>query len=116
VLRPSLPVKPLTLFVNKAPVLDDAHANLTWGAAQAGVAGGVADAVADGIISEQAAEDLVLIAAVWVNPNARNAGLVYRNNRAATRNALQAGAQGTPKVADVLAAKDAPYNPFFTPE
>jgi len=116
VLRPSLPVKPLTLFVNKAPVLDDAHANLTWGAAQAGVAGGVADAVAGGIISEQAAEDLVLIAAVWVNPNARNAGLVYRNNRAATRNALQAGAQGTPKVADVLAAKDAPYNPFFTPE
>jgi len=80
------------------------------------VAGGVADAVAGGIISEQAAEDLVLIAAVWVNPNARNAGLVYRNNRAASRNGLQAGAQGTPKVADVLAAKDAPYNPFFTPE
>ena len=116
VLRPSLPVKPLTLFVNKAPVLDDAHANLTWGAAQAGVAGGVADAVAEGIISEQAAEDLVLIAAVWVNPNARNAGLVYRNNRAATRNAQQAGVQGTPKVADVLAAKDTPSTPFFTPE
>ena len=116
VLRPSLPVKPLTLFVNKAPVLDDAHANLTWGAAQAGVAGGVADAVAEGIISEQEAEDLVLIAAVWVNPNAKNAGLIYRNNRAATRNALQAGVQGTPKVADVLAARDAPYNPFFTPE
>jgi 5,6,7,8-tetrahydromethanopterin hydro-lyase len=116
VLRPSLPVKPLTLFVNKAPVLDDAHADLTWGAAQAGVAGGVADAVADGIISEQDAEDLVLIAAVWVNPQAKNAGLVYRNNRAATRNALQAGAQGTPKVADVLAARHAPHNPFFTPE
>ncbi|MGH3256541.1 MAG: formaldehyde-activating enzyme [Streptosporangiaceae bacterium] len=116
VLRPNLPVKPPTLFVNKAPVLDDAHANLTWGAAQAGVAGGVADAVAEGIISEQDAEDLVLIAAVWVNPNARNAGQVYRNNRAATRIALQAGDLGTPKVADVLAAKDAPHNPFFTPE
>ena len=116
VLRPNLPVKPLTLFVNKAPVLDDAHANLTWGAAQAGVAGGVADAVAEGIISEQEAEDLVLIAAVWVNPNARNAGVIYRNNRAATRNALQAGVQGTPKVADLLAAKDTPSNPFFTPE
>jgi 5,6,7,8-tetrahydromethanopterin hydro-lyase len=116
VLRPNLPVKPLTLFVNKAPVLDDAHANLTWGAAQAGVAGGVADAVAEGIISEQAAEDLVLIAAVWVNPNAKHAALVYRNNRAATRNALLAGVQGTPKVADVLAARDAPSNPFFTPE
>jgi 5,6,7,8-tetrahydromethanopterin hydro-lyase len=116
VLRPSLPVKPMTLFVNKAPVLDDAHANLTWGAAQAGVAGGVADAVVEGIISEQDAEHLVLIAAVWVNPQARNAGMVYRNNRAGTRNALQAGREGTPKVADVLAHKDAPYNPFYTPE
>jgi 5,6,7,8-tetrahydromethanopterin hydro-lyase len=116
VLRPNLPVKPMTLFVNKAPVLDDAHANLTWGAAQAGVAGGVADAVAEGIISEQEAENLVLIAAVWVNPNARNAGLVYRNNRAATRNALQAGDQGTPKLADVLAAKDTPSNPYFSAE
>ncbi|HEY6296555.1 MAG TPA: formaldehyde-activating enzyme [Streptosporangiaceae bacterium] len=116
VLRPNLPVKPLTLFVNKAPVLDDVHANLTWGPAQAGVAGGVADAVAEGIISEHDAENLVLIAAVWVNPNARNAALVYRNNRAATRIALQGGDLGTPKVADVLAARDTPSNPFFTPE
>jgi 5,6,7,8-tetrahydromethanopterin hydro-lyase len=116
VLRPNLPVKPLTLFVNKAPIADTQHGDLTWGAAQAGVAGGVADAVVEGIISEQDAEHLVLIAAVWVNPQAKNAELVYRNNRAATRNALHAGRDGTPKVADVLAAKDAPYNPFFTPQ
>ncbi len=115
VLRPNLPVKPLTLFVNKAAIADAQHGDLTWGAAQAGVAGGVADAVADGIISEQDAEDLLLIAAVWVNPAAARADLVYRNNRAATRNALQAGARGTPGVADVLAARDAPFNPFFNP-
>ncbi len=114
-LRPNLPVKPLTLFVNKASIADDRHGDLTWGAAQAGVAGGVADAVADGIISVEDAEDLLLIAAVWVNPAARDSGLVYQNNRAATRAALQAGAEGTPKVADILAARDAPANPFFTP-
>ncbi len=116
VLRPNLPVKPLTLFVNKAPIADSQHADLTWGAAQAGVAGGVADAVADGIISAEAAEDLLLIAAVWVNPAAREARLVYQNNRAATRAALEAGVTGKPKVADVLAARHAPANPFFTPE
>jgi 5,6,7,8-tetrahydromethanopterin hydro-lyase len=114
VLRPSLPGKPLTLFVNKAPIADDAHGDLTWGAAQAGVAGGVADAVADGVISAEAAQDLLLIAAVWVNPNARDAGLVYRNNRAATRDALAAGVAGTPTVADMLAARHAPANPYFT--
>jgi 5,6,7,8-tetrahydromethanopterin hydro-lyase len=116
VLRPNLPVKPLTLFVNKATVADERHADLTWGAAQAGVAGGVADAVADGVVSAEAAEDLLLIAAVWVNPAAGDAQLVYRNNRAATRAALRAGADGAPKVADVLAARHAPANPFFTPE
>jgi 5,6,7,8-tetrahydromethanopterin hydro-lyase len=117
VLRPNLPVKPLTLFVNKSPILDDAHANMTWGAAQAGVAGGVADAVADGIITpSEAGIANVLIAAVWVNPAAKDANLVYRNNRAATRAALEAGVASTPAIADVLAARDRPFNPFFTPE
>jgi 5,6,7,8-tetrahydromethanopterin hydro-lyase len=116
ILRPNLPVKPLTLFVNKAPMADEQHGNLTWGAAQAGVAGGVADAVADGVISAEDAERLVLIAAVWVNPAARDATLVYRNNRAATRNALENSATGAPKLDEILAARHEPANPFFTPE
>jgi 5,6,7,8-tetrahydromethanopterin hydro-lyase len=115
VLQPNLPVKPLTLFVNKAAIADEQHGDLTWGAAQAGVAGGVADAVAGGVISAEDAENLLLIAAVWVNPAARDAELVYRNNRIATRQALENGASGTPKVADTLAARQAPANPFFTP-
>lgn len=122
VLRPGLPVKPLTLFVNKAPVdgaasaQGQSHADLTWGAAQAGVAGGVADAVADGVISAADADHLLLIAAVWVNPKAADPDLVYQNNRAATRAALEAGRTGAPSVAGMLAARDRPSNPFFTPE
>jgi 5,6,7,8-tetrahydromethanopterin hydro-lyase len=114
ILRPNLPVKPLTLFVNKAPMADEQHGNLTWGAAQAGVAGGVADAVADGVISAEDAEHLVLIAAVWVNPAARNAALVYQNNRDATRNALENSVTGAPKLDEILAARHEPANPFFT--
>src|SRR6266481_5009310 len=94
VLQPNLPVKPLTLFVNQAAIADEQHGDLTWGAAQAGVAGGVADAVADAVISAEDAEELLLIAAVWVNPAARDAMLVYQNNRAATRNALENGVTG----------------------
>jgi 5,6,7,8-tetrahydromethanopterin hydro-lyase len=116
ILQPNLPVKPLTLFVNKAPMADERHGNLTWGAAQAGVAGGVADAVADGVISAEDAGHLVLIAAVWVNPAARDATLVYRNNRAATRNALENSVTGAPKLDEILAARHEPANPFFTPE
>jgi 5,6,7,8-tetrahydromethanopterin hydro-lyase len=115
VVVPGLPVKPMTLFVNKAPIAGDEHANLTWGAAQAGVAGGVADAVSEGILSEADADQSLLIAAVWVNPAAREADKVYANNRAATREALRAGAAGMPRVADVLAARDRPANPFYAP-
>jgi len=115
VLRPGVPVKPLTLFVNKAPIAGAEHGTLTWGAAQAGVAGGVADAVADEIIGASDADDLVLIAAVWVDPSAREADLVYANNRAATKAALQAGARSLPDIADVLAARAEPSNPFYQP-
>src|SRR5260221_4403788 len=94
VVRPGLPAKPLTLFVNKASIAGDEHGVLTWGAAQAGVAGGVADAVAAGIVSEADADELLLIAAVWVNPAARDAGKGYANNRPATMAALRAGAAG----------------------
>jgi 5,6,7,8-tetrahydromethanopterin hydro-lyase len=115
VLRPGLPVKPLTLFVNKAAIAGEGHATLTWGAAQAGVAGGVADAVAAGVIAPEAADGLALIAAVWVAPAASDAEAVYRNNRAATRRALEAGRRREPRLDDVLAARESPENPFFRP-
>jgi 5,6,7,8-tetrahydromethanopterin hydro-lyase len=115
VVRPGLPAKPLTLFVNKAAIASEAHARLTWGAAQAGVAGGVLDAVAAGAIGPAHVDALLLIAAVWVDPAARDAEAVYRNNREATRAALEAGRRRLPALADVLAARARPANPFFTP-
>src|SRR6478752_5235746 len=50
VLRPRLPATPLTLFVTKAPVAGTEHGDLIWGAAQAGVEGGVDDAVSEGLV------------------------------------------------------------------
>jgi 5,6,7,8-tetrahydromethanopterin hydro-lyase len=113
VLKPGLPVKPFTLFVNKATVASELHGKLTWGAAQAGVAQGVAESVAAGVIPRELADALVLIAAVWVAPDARDEEAVYRNNLAATRAALAAGAAREPKLEDVLAAARTPENPYF---
>jgi 5,6,7,8-tetrahydromethanopterin hydro-lyase len=116
VLRPSLPVKPLTLFVTKAAPVNDDHGVLIWGPAQAGVAAGVADALAAGHITEASADSHVVIAAVWVNPAADDADTIYRNNREATRTALQSGANLLPATGDVIAARDRPANPFYTPK
>jgi 5,6,7,8-tetrahydromethanopterin hydro-lyase len=113
VVRPGLPAKPFTLFVNKAEVRGDEHARLTWGPAQAGVAGGVVDAVVQGVIPRGQVDDLVLIAAVWVDWNAADADAVYDNNRGATLGALRAGSCDEPTLDEVVAAGSTPWNPFF---
>lgn len=115
VLRPNLPVKPLTLFVNKADIRGDTHANLTWGAAQAGVARGVLSAVAEGTIPVQQVEQLLLIAAVWVDWAADDGDLVYEHNAASTHSALAAAVEGRPEIEELLGLRDEPQNPFFTP-
>ncbi len=113
VLRPGLPVKPLTLFVNKAAIDGDRHGTLTWGAGQAGVAAGIARAVADGTIPPADVDDLLCIAAVWIAPGAADEEAVFENNRTATYQAIGAAVRGEPAVADVVAAAEGPANPFF---
>jgi 5,6,7,8-tetrahydromethanopterin hydro-lyase len=114
VAAPNVPVKPMTLFVNKATVdpAADRHGRLTWGAAQAGVAGGVMAALRKGVVLAGDAHDLVLIAAVWVNPAADDEEAVYENNAAATLAALVAGRDELPSIQTVLDAGE-PRNPYF---
>jgi 5,6,7,8-tetrahydromethanopterin hydro-lyase len=115
VLQPGLPVRPFTLFVNKARIDGDHHAQLTWGAAQAGVAAGVADTVAGGVLAEDEAEQLVLIAAVWVDPRADDAEAVFANNREATRGAIIVGRSNLPAARDAAGKRNEAWNPFFRP-
>jgi 5,6,7,8-tetrahydromethanopterin hydro-lyase len=115
VAAPGIPLRPMTLFVNKATIEVVRHGELTWGAAQAGVAGGVCDAVSAGTIDVAHATDLLLIVAVWVNPAADDDALVYANNREATATALRHGSEGLPTVDTVLQAGAAPWNAYFTP-
>jgi 5,6,7,8-tetrahydromethanopterin hydro-lyase len=113
VVRPNLPVKPLTLFVNKADLRGGRHETLTWGAAQAGVASGVLSAVSDGLVPAGQVDDVLLIAAVWVDWDADDEEAVYANNVEATRDALAAAAEGRPTLEELLAVRDEPENPFF---
>ena len=113
VVRPNYPVKPATLFVNKADLRGDRHAALTWGAAQAGVARGVLDAVADGVLPAEEVDDLLLIAAVWVDWAATDEEAVYTANAEATRAALVASAEGRPAIEELLPLRAEPQNPFF---
>jgi 5,6,7,8-tetrahydromethanopterin hydro-lyase len=112
---PGVAVRPFTLFVNKAAIEGERHAALTWGAAHAGVAAGVMEAVAEGTVPEAEVATLLLIAAVWVNPDALDESAVFENNKTATFQALRAGRSGRPAVADALAARHSPTNAYYRP-
>jgi 5,6,7,8-tetrahydromethanopterin hydro-lyase len=114
VVAPNVPVKPMTLFVNKATIdsANEQHGRLTWGAAQAGVAAGVTSAHRKGVLHADDADELVLVAAVWVNPDAHDEEAVYANNAQATLAALTAGRDDLPSMRTVLDAGE-PRNPYF---
>ncbi|HEX2111942.1 MAG TPA: formaldehyde-activating enzyme [Gaiellaceae bacterium] len=81
-------VRPVTVVVNKSTLAGERLSRMTWGAAHVGIAQGVLDAVADGTLDARAAADLVLLVAVWVDPEADDAGRVRAANRAAMRDAI----------------------------
>ena len=87
-LSPGTVVRPMTVVVNKSPA-DGELGRITWGAAQLGIAQGVLDAVADGVVDPGEAADLVVLAALWVDPDAHDETAVKRANRAAMRAALE---------------------------
>lgn len=118
---PNVPLQPPALFVNKATIAGDRHGTLTWGAAQAGIAAGVTNAVHDRF-DATALTRLVLIVAVWVNPDARDEDAVFVNNRDATAVALRRGAGVMVSDATNASAHSAlaafragqsPSNPYF---
>jgi 5,6,7,8-tetrahydromethanopterin hydro-lyase len=108
-----MPVKPPTLFVNKAEIRGEQHGLLHWGAAQAAVARGVLESVAAGTIPQGEVDELVLIAAVWVDWSASDEEEVYANNVEATQGALASAAEGRPRLEDLLRTASEPANPFF---
>lgn len=114
VLQPNIPVHPMTLFINRATVSSLRHKEMTLGPAQAGVAAGVVDAVAQGVIPVSAIKSMVILASVWVDPAANDPEQLYRNNRRAMRTSLVNGSAGLPHTSSVFSALEAPHNPFFT--
>ena len=108
------PVWPPTLMMNKATARDERHETVTWGAAQLGIGQGVLDAVADGLL--EATDDVVVLVAVWVDPNAHDETAVRLANRAAVRKAIGTCVEGRdPKAAQRLVAeRDSLRNPFYS--
>jgi len=106
VIRPNLPAKPSTLIVPKVTVRDLEDAEKVFGPAQSAVAKAVADAVEEGIIPKEEAEDYVVLVSVFIHPKGRDYQRIYRYNYAATKLALQRALSKFPSIDKVLEEKD----------
>ena len=113
-LQPNWPVKPFTLFVNKADFRSERHAQLTWGPAQAGIAEGILTAVQRRIVTPEQVDEYLIIASVWVDWNADNDEEVYQNNKDAALRALERAFSSEPGIDDLLARLGHAQNPFLT--
>lgn len=106
VIRPNLMTKPATLIIPKVTVGDMDDASKIFGPAQTAVGRAVADAVEEGIIPKEKAEDWVINVSVFINPEAEDYRKIYQYNYGATKLAIKRALEGYPTMKKVLAEKD----------
>jgi formaldehyde-activating enzyme len=106
-------VWPPTLMMNKATAIDERHQTLTWGAAQVGVAQGVLDAVAAGLI--EATHDLIVLVAVWVDERADDETALRVASREAVGKALRMCIEGRDPdaAARLVTERETVTSPFY---
>ncbi|WP_249584003.1 formaldehyde-activating enzyme [Pseudomonas viridiflava] len=114
--QPNVPVKPMTLYVNKAVIGSDLHGNATWGASQAGIAKAVLEALLDGTFPPEAEDEWAIVTANWVNPACDNLDAVYVNNYTACRTAIRSALTGKPFTAELADVANQIGNPFYIPK
>ncbi len=112
VIRPNLITKPPAVIIPKVTVKDMHQAELIFGVAQMAVAKAIADAVEEGVIPREKADDLLVIVSVFIHPKARNKHKVFYYNYGATKLALRRAMQGFPDVETVLYEKDRSAHPL----
>ncbi len=110
------PVWPPTIMINKQTATEERHQTITWGAAQLGIAQGVLDAVADGLLEPSG--DVLVFVAVWVDPRASDETAVRLANRQAVRKAIGVAVNGRdPDAARALVERrDSVTSPFYSGE
>ena len=107
------PVWPPTIMINKATAVEERHQTITWGAAQLGLAQGVLDAVADGLL--EPTDDVLVFVAVWVDPRASDETAVRAANREAVRKAIGVAVDGRDPAAarKLVECRDSVTSPFY---
>ncbi|RPJ53085.1 MAG: bifunctional 5,6,7,8-tetrahydromethanopterin hydro-lyase/3-hexulose-6-phosphate synthase [Methanobacteriota archaeon] len=106
VVRPNLLTKPVTLVIPKVSLKNVTQVNQMFGPAQAAVAKAVADLVEEGVFDAMDIESIVILASVFIHPEAKDYNRIYRYNYGATKLAVSRAIEGFPDKKTLVYEKD----------
>jgi bifunctional enzyme Fae/Hps len=106
VVRPNLLTKPATVIIPKVTLKNSTQVNQMFGPAQAAVAKAVADSVEEGVFADMDIEAVVILASVFIHPDARDYNRIFRFNYGATKLALRRAIEKFPDQDTILYEKD----------
>jgi bifunctional enzyme Fae/Hps len=111
VIRPNLTPKPQTLVIPKVTIGNLEDANKIFGPAQAAIAKAVADALEEGIIPLDKADEWVIVVSCFIHPAASDFRRIYQYNYGATKLALKRALDQYPTIKKIFYDKDRAKHP-----
>ena len=111
-------VKPATLMVSKVTVNKDRYTNILMGTVQSAIANGVLDAVRNGDIPKEKANELGIIVSVWLNPSVATDDnldhkILFDIHRKATTQAIHKAMNNEPDIDWLLENQDSIIHKYF---
>ncbi len=111
IMNTDIQVRPVTLMVSKVTVTGTRYTNILMGTVQGAISNGVLDAVREGYIPKEKANDLGIIVSVWLHPSvATNDELDHKAlfdiHRKATTEAIRKAMNNEPSIDWLLENQD----------
>lgn len=118
ILNTDIMVRPSTLMVSKVTVKDDRYTNILMGTVQGAIANGVLDAVRNGDIPRDKANDLGIIVSVWLNPSVATDDsldhkILFDIHRKATATAIHKAMNNEPDIDWLLENQDEIIHKYY---
>ena len=118
ILNTDVMVRPSTLMVSKVTVKDERYTNILMGTVQAATANGVLDAVRNGDIPKEKANELGIIVSVWLNPSVATDDnldhkILFDIHRKATAGAIHKAMNNEPDIDWLLENQDEIVHKYY---
>ncbi len=110
ILNCDVQIRPVTVMVSKVTVNNEKYTNILMGTVQAAIANGVLDAVRNGDIPKEKANDLGIIVSVWLDPSVVTEevdfNILFKTHRAAIAKAIRKAMRNEPTIDWLLENQD----------